>query len=291
MGWPLLARSIVVAACLGGCAALAGITDGSDLTASTPDGGTVDDASPTPEREAGADGAPGCTHTSTVQPSGAVHAKAAAPAPAIDGTFDDWACIDRIDVGPGVVNRDLPLGTQSVEFALQWTPTDLYFYAHAITVAPGFDNTGSQVFANDSIHLIIGRDPPPATTSDGKYRTGDHQLTFDYKGRFGDYVNGTMVSANLAAAVKRAPGDATVDFEIEARITPAQLGLAGFAAGQKLVMNIMLVDAKAQGALGFRVWRLPALAACPCTTGCCERIGNQNSPTCDMRCTETLQLD
>jgi hypothetical protein len=41
---------------------------------------------------------------------------------------------------------------------------------------------------------------------------------------------------------------------------------------------------------------MPSIATCPCDSpadpnACCARIGGQDSPTCDIRCTDTLQLD
>ena len=301
---PLLARNakvvvtffVTLAAGVAGCAAIAGINDGADGPKPSTDGATSDDGKMSVgDGGIASDGAAPCVARSTVQPTGAIHAPQATTEPAIDGKFDEWACIDRIDIGQGVVNKGMPPGAQRVEFAMQWTPTDLYFYAHPVTTAPGFDNTGTQIFANDSVHLIIGRDPPP--TASGTYRMGDHQLTFDYKGRFGDYVNGSFVGSSVAAVTNAvAPADGTIDFQVEARITALSLGLTRFSAGQRLVMNIMLVDATAMNALGFRIWRLPAKATCPCDSttdpgSCCARTGTQDSPTCDIRCTDSLVLD
>ncbi len=302
---PLLARNakmvitlvVTCAACVAGCAAIAGINDGADPGRTSGDASSTGDARASGvEGGVTADGA-ACVATSTIQPSGVIHAKQAATAPMIDGKFDEWACVDRIDVGQGVVNKAMPAGAQRVEFAMQWTPTDLYFYAHPVTNAPGFDHGGSQIFANDSVHLIIGRDPPPVGS--GTYRTGDHQLTFDYRGRFGDYVNGNLVGSSVAAVANPGldmPGAVTVDFQVEARISALSLGLTTFSAGQKLAVNVMLVDATSDNALGFRLWRLPPKTTCPCDSptdpnACCARIGGQDSPTCDIRCTDSLQLD
>ena len=298
---PLLARNaklvvtffVTVAAGVAGCAAIAGINDGADSTKPSGDAATVDEGKmPFVEGGTGDGGTP-CVPKSTIQASGPIHAPPATTEPAIDGKFDEWACIDRIDIGPGAVNKGMPAGSQRVEFAMQWTPTDLYFYAHPITNAPGFDNTGSQIYANDGVQLMIGRDPPP--TASGTYRTGDHQLTFDYKGRFGDYVNGMYVGSSVAA-VASADTATTVDFQVEARITALSLGLTKFTSGQKLIVNIMLVDATAMNAFGFRIWRLPSKTVCPCDSttdpnSCCARIGTQDTPTCDIRCTDSLVLD
>lgn len=301
---PLLARNaklvvtffVTAAAGVAGCAAIAGINDGADGTKPSSDAATSDDATTrVVEGGVAADGATPCVAKSTLQPTGVIHAQQAMTPPVIDGKFDEWTCIDRIDVGQGVLNKGMPAGSQRVEFAMQWTPTDLYFYAHPVTAAPGFDNVGDQIFANDSVHLIIGRDPAP--TASGSYRTGDHQLTFDYKGEFGDYVNGTYKGSTVAAvALADAPAAGTIDFQVEARITALSLGLTKFSAGQKLVINLMLVDATAMNAIGFRLWRLPPKATCPCDSttdpgSCCARTGSQDSPTCDIRCTDSLQLD
>lgn len=296
---PIVTLCVALAAGIVGCAAIAGINDGVDATKPTGDassgGDRGDGTMSVTEGGVTSDGAGPCVPKVTQQPTGTVHAQQAMAVPVIDGKFDEWACIDRVDIGMGVVNKGMPAGSQRVEFALLWTPADLFFYAHASTTAPGFDNTGSQVFANDSVHLIIGRSPPPAAS--GTFRTGDHQLTFDYKGRFGDYVNGNFQTATPVAAVASSPaGQDPIDFQIEARITAASLGLTNFTAGQSLVFNIMLVDATAMNAIGFRIWRLPDKATCPCDSttdpgSCCARIGNQDSPTCDIRCTQTLQLD
>ena len=303
---PLLARNakaiatlcVSLGAGIVGCAAIAGINDGADPTKASGDASSGGDGTMSPaEGGTSAEGAGPCVANVTQQPTGTVHAQRAMAEPVIDGKLDEWACIDRVDIGMGVVNKDMPAlvaGSQHVEFALLWTPADLFFYAHAITKAPGFDNTGSQVFANDSVHLIIGRSPPPTTS--GTFRTGDHQLTFDYKGRFGDYVNGNFVGTPVAAVASSPAGQDPIDFQIEARIPAASLGLTNFTAGQTLVFNIMLVDATAMNAIGFRLWRLPDKATCPCdapgsSTACCARIGTQDSPTCDIRCTQSLQLD
>jgi hypothetical protein len=287
---------MALAAGVAGCAAIAGINDGASVDKPAGDAATGGEAGrPVVEGGATTEGGVPCVAKTAPQPTGVVFAHQATTAPAIDGTFDEWACVDRIDMGQGVVNKGMPAGAQRVEFAMQWTPTDLYFYAHPITTAPGFDNAGTQIFANDSVHLIIGRDPPPTTS--GAYRTGDHQLTFDYKGRFGDYVNGSYVGSSVAAVTSAdAPAAGTVDFQVEARVTALSLGLTRFSAGQKLVINVMLVDATAMNALGFRIWRLPPKATCPCDSttdpgSCCARIGTQDSPTCDIRCSDSLELD
>ena len=306
---PLLARNtkivvtffVTLATGVAGCAAIAGINDAAESTKSTGDGSPGADGTMSSNEGGGGtgDGAGSCVPKVTQQPTGAVIAHQAMTPPQIDAKFDEWACIDRIDIGQGAFEKDMPggkTGPQRVEFAMQWTPTDLYFYAHAITVAPGFDNTGSQVFANDSVHLIIGRDPPPASAS---FRNGDHQLAFDYKGEVGDYVNGSpIMGSTLARAATSPPADpTTLDFQIEARITAASLGLTGgFSSGQKLVFNIMLVDAITMTSIGFRIWRLPQPSTCPCDStmagSCCSRTDNtQDSPTCDIRCTESLQLE
>jgi hypothetical protein len=286
-----LAAAVVIS--IGGCAAIAGINDGTFATQAARDAASPPDDAKVSTVEGGvtADGA-ACAAKTTQQPSGAIHALQAATAPMIDGKLDEWACVDRIDIGPGVVDKGTP-ASDHVEFAMQWTPTDLYFYAHSVTAAPGVEHTGSQVFANDSVHLIIGREPAP--TASGMFRTGDHQLSFDYRGRNGDYVNGNFVG-NPMGAVASAGVSNAIDFQVEAKISAASLGLAGFSAGQKLVINVMLVDATSDNALGFRIWRMPPLATCPCDApgdpnACCGRIGGQDSPTCDIRCTDTLQLD
>lgn len=287
---------VTLAAGVAGCAAIAGINDGADATKPSSDGATGDDGKMSVgEGGITTDGGTPCVAKSTLQPTGAIHAQQAVAPPVIDGKFDEWTCIDRIDIGEGVVNKGMPAGGQRVEFAMLWTPTDLYFYAHPVTTAPGFDNLNSQIFANDGVQLMIGRDPPP--TASGSYRTGDHQLTFDYKGRFGDYVNGMFVGSSVAAiASADTPAANTVDFQVEARITALSLGLPKFTSGQKLIVNIMLVDATAMNAFGFRIWRLPSKTVCPCDsttdpTSCCARIGTQDTPTCDIRCTDSLVLD
>lgn len=302
---PLLARHakptvtffVMVAAAIAavvGCAAIAGINDGAEKNGAAP----IDAASPGDDAKVSvveggvtADGA-ACSARTMTQPTGAIHAREAATAPVIDGKFDEWACVDRIDIGQGVVNKGIPAGDH-VEFAMQWTPTDLYFYAHPVTTAPGFEHMGNQIFANDSVHLIIGRDPAP--TASGMFRAGDHQLTFDYRGRNGDYVNG-IFQGNTMGAVASAGTSNDIDFQVEAKISAASLGISGFSAGQKLVVNVMLVDSTSDTAVGFRIWRMPPIAACPCDSptdpnACCARIGGQDSPTCDIRCTDSLVLD
>jgi hypothetical protein len=290
----VVTSAVALAAGIAGCAAIAGINDGAEkksvaaTDASTP--GADANVSVT-EGGVTADGA-ACMAKSTQQPTGPVHALQAGVVPVIDGRFDDWACVDRIDVGQGVVNKGIP-ASDRVEFAIQWTPTDLYFYAHPVTTAPGFEHMGNQIFANDSVHLIIGRDPPP--TASATFRAGDHQFTFDYRGRNGDYVNGTF-QGNTMGAVASAGTSNDIDFQLEAKISAASLGVPGFSAGQKLVVNVMLVDSTSDTAVGFRIWRMPPIATCPCDApgdpnACCARIGGQDSPTCDIRCTNTLQLD
>lgn len=296
MGWPLLARCIVVGACLAGCAAIAGINDGNDTSDVADDAGFADRAN-AHEIGTGPDGAP-CVPKSAPLPTGPVHAKRAAIPPTLDGVFDDWACVDRIDVGKGAGESQMPTGVaQSVEFAIQWTPNDVYFYAHAVTAAPGLDNGGNQIFRNDSVHLFIGRDPLDPTSP--LYRTGDHQITIDYNDHVGDYLNGSLIGTKTEARVKIATLDGSkIDFEIEARIPVASLGFAAgmnLTSAEKLVVNLMLVDGKtagANGTYGFRVWRLPPIAQCPCVTGCCDRLnGTQDIPTCDFRCTNSMVLD
>ena len=302
MRQPLLARitklvvtsSVALAAGIAGCAAIAGINDGAEKrSVATLDASTPGNDANVSVIEGGitADGA-ACAAKSTLQPTGPIHALQAGTAPVIDGKFDEWACVDRIDIGQGVVNKGIPAGDR-VQLAMQWTPTDLYFYAHPVTTAPGFEHTGSQIFANDSVHLIIGRDPAP--TASGMFRPGDHQFTFDYRGRNGDYVNGVF-QGNVMGAVASAGTSNDIDFQLETKISAASLGLPGFSAGQKLAVNLMLVDATSDTAVGFRIWRMPPLATCPCDapgdlSSCCARIGGQDSPTCDIRCTDALQLD
>lgn len=266
--------------CLVGCAAIAGVGDGETIDGSP----ELDGGVPALEDGPAPDGGP-CVAKRTASTGGVIRARRATAAPKLDGEFADWACVDRIDVGKGAFEKGMPDGGQSLEFAFQWTEAAVWFYAHAVTAQPAGTNTGDLVFTNDSVHLIIGAGDPPAT---GVYRDGDHQITFDHSAQIGDYKQGIATGVTIPARVTTTRGPGPIDFEIEARIDATLLKVPPFAANQKLFVNLQLVDNKGATNIGFRLWRTPA---CGCKAGCCERIGNVDSPTCNLRCTEVLQLD
>ncbi len=286
MAWPLFPRAILAGLCLAGCAAIAGVGDGDTIVESP---GAGDGAAEAGASEGGitGDGA-ACAPRRITSINGVISAKRAVVTPKVDGDLGEWACVDRIDVGQGAIQLGMPGGTpQSVEFAFQWTETDIWFYAHAVTAQPGYDNANAALYANDSVHLVIGAGDVRAG---GAYRANDHQITFDHDGRFADYRSGTWVSTTkIDARVVAKKGSAAIDFQVEARLPASLLGVADFASGRKLLVNVQLVDGKGGDGVGVRVWRTPA---CGCQTGgCCNALGTVDSPTCNMKCTEVLQLD
>ena len=284
MGWSSPGRLALLVATLGGCAAIAGIGDPSQSD-------EADQGIGAPPRSEGAssDGAPEpldaggpCTPERAPAPDGKVHAMAAAGDIRVDGLFDDWACVPRVDVAKGAFSKGID-DAATFEIAAQWSGTHLYLYARATTTEPGLDFTGSQIFRNDSLHFFLG--PLPRA---GTYRATDHQIVFDHDGRKALYRNGLSVTSELDAAVARRVLGSELTIEVELRLPAEMLGVSSFARGDAFFLNAQLNDAKDSG-FGFRVFHLPA--ACGCTTGCCETAGTTNLPYCDTRCTGELLLE
>jgi len=301
----LLARALVVAVGLAGCAAIADLqssttkTDLPDADVADDAGTSPRDAAPTgddarepPDTSVPIDSSTPCTPALGLAADGIVHAKAVLPGTSVDGVFTDWACVDKTDVGPGAFSKNLPPGnTQALRFAFQWSPTNLYFYAKARTTTPGIENLGNQIFRNDSVHLFIG--PFPAAAG-GLYRLTDHQYVFDHAGRTADYDDGVSRATGATARVVATSSSGVLDFEIEAVFVPGDFGLGAFAVGSRLLLNLQMFDTATADAssAGYRIWRLP-MGTCTCDDDfCCARTDMlRNSPTCDLRCSESLLLE
>ncbi|MBX3186035.1 MAG: hypothetical protein KF819_03430 [Labilithrix sp.] len=283
MGLRSLARALAVAACAG-CTLLAGLDD----PVSPGDDGGTDNPTP-PRADASVDAADAAPCQARVSPLAGSTLKAfrAEVEPTIDGVFSDWECVDRVDVGEGDFTKGIaPGGPQAVQFGFVWSPTALYFHARVTTTAPGLEHTpADQFFRNDSVHLVLG---PSPVAGDGRYRPVDYQFVFDHRGSAGAYRGGMLLNQIvIEAKVTPIPEGPGLTFHVEARFPPAFFQLPVFERGNRFAFNVQFFDPSTLGgAQVYRVWRL---GACSCRI-CCTN-DPKGSPTCDMGCTETLELD
>ena len=281
----LVARSLVLAACVAGCASLAGINDGNDGAASSGDIElpTRDGSAPS---EGGTDTDASCTRGSATDTASRFHAsKVALDAPVmVNGDPVEWGCVDRLDFSTGGRSVGTPAGHDTAEIAMQWDEQHIYLLARVTTDSPGGTATGDQIFKNDSVHLIIaGPEPQPATP----YRATDHQIAFDYMSFVAGYAGGSPRTPNGITA-KTGPfksENGVLTFVVEARIDAAIVGRpGGFTQGERVRVNFQINDA---AGAAYRLWYWEG-AVCTPFSGC--NVGGVSEPYCDPHCSGEVEL-
>jgi hypothetical protein len=285
---PSFLRSVTLGIAAAGCAALAGLED------PLPAEQTEQPVNPPPSRSDPDPPTPTKTECSpAIKPpvtDGAFHvAPLSGKEPAIDGAFDDWACIDRTELGRGVWTTAKFPETSNARIAFRWTPQALYFHASIETTTPGFEKV--EGFSNDSLNLFIGP-PNPGI----KFRTTDHQFSFDHLGKVSHYISGLRqpLPPTIQPIMKATTSDTRLLFELEARIEPALIGAQTFEKGQHYTLGLQLHDRLVDtGSVEWRTWYRGALCGCSTTDpACCNaNTGNKNLIACDLRCTGELVLD
>lgn len=283
MGWSLLARSILVVACLAGCAALAGIDDG-EAQGDANDGGMN---VPSPEgggpSEGGGvlpDGAP-CTSGNAVESASVLHAQhVQARAPfTLDGAGDEWGCVDRFLFTGGQRVIGLAGGRGIADIAIQWVEQHLYVLANVVTATPTSDAGASQNYTNDSLSVFVVGARPGTT-----YAATDHHIVIDSAGRVADYGGGGARPGLVGiAAVVRPPVESgpflrfTIELSVDVSIFRPG---ARLKAGDSIGMNFQINDAP-DVANHYRVWFVDP-GTCTPFTPCTVR--GTSEPYCDPRC-------
>ena len=292
MGLSAAVRGLAFAALACGCAAIAGLEppdpiDAGDASVASPNRAPEDATAPPPppdEADASDVSDASCVAEVSPIPKSPLHAPAwVGPAPAIDGRFDEWACLSRVELGPGDYTSQAYPTTDKGTFVVRWTPEMLYVFAIVETESPGYtDNTR---YLNDSISIYVG---PPGTPS-VTYREGDWRLVFDHQGFSAAYQDG--YARPFPAAVTWKSTSTTKNDTIVARheiaIAPALLGLTSFSKGTSYLFGLQVSDQVSTGTQ-YRIWERGS--TCGCTQGCCY-AGNEDHPSCDARCNGSLVLD
>jgi hypothetical protein len=285
--WPLLARSIVVAACLGGCATLAGIHDGTDGTTSPGSGDAGADADAVASGEGGADASATCKPGNASDSTSRIHAsRVTDDAPvAIDGSDAEWTCVDRLGLETGGRAIGVADGHDTARIAMQWGDQHLYLLANVASDSPGGTATGAETFKNDSLHLFLaGPNPVPQAG----YRTSDHQIAMDYQKGVTDYGGGLTrptIDGITATSGPFTDQNGTLSFVVEARIDASIIGRTKLQAGDVVRVNFQIND---KTATVYRVWYWES-AVCKAFTGC-DRGGGASDPYCDPSCTGEVVL-
>lgn len=287
-------RSAVLGVLATGCAAIAGLEEPDPIEAgdqgimSPPPRAAVDSGAAAPADAAAPEAAPACTPQVTEIPAGTVHAQPweGASPPSIDGKFDEWACVPRVELGPGDYTSVAYPPADKATFALRWTPAVLYVHAIVETTAPGYTSTAR--YLNDSISLFIG---PPGTPSLA-YRTNDYRLAFDHQGFTAAYRDTLDEPWPAGVSWKSASStrDGVIVAEHEIAIEAVTLGVSAFTKGESYLFGLQISD-RIGDLAQYRIWS--RRAECGCTTSptdCCYS-GGKNHPSCDARCNGALVLD
>lgn len=289
MGRHLLARSLVVGACVAGCATLAGINDGNGGASSS--GGTElpvrDGGGPLGEGGSDTDALVSCKAGNAADSTSRLHAsKVTLDAPVIvDGNPAEWTCVDRLDFSTGGRVVGPAAGHDIAEIGMQWDEQHLYVLARLTTDSPGGTATGDQIFKNDSLHLFLaGPEPQP----NAGYRASDHQMVFDYQSLVVDYGGGLTRPGTNGITATTGPfisQNGVLTFVVEARVDAAVVGRAGgFKAGERVRVNFQIND---NAGAAYRIWFWES-AVCKSFTGCDN--GGASLPFCDPHCSGEVEL-
>lgn len=286
MRWLLVARSVVSASCLVGCATLAGINDGEDRVdtpaeagadidsaVSTTDSGAADDSSVAP-----------CAPGGNAEDSAStLHATKVTTAVKIDGDGADWGCVDRLafTTGQQVVGLSPARGVADV--AMQWDETHLYLWAKVKTEPQPGTSPRLSNFRNDSFHLYVTSRNPTQT-----YTLDDHQIVVDALKQVADYAISTrpgLTGIDATAGPSVNEGGLTV-FVVEMKVDAGIIGRTSFAQGDTVRVNFQIND-QPDVANNYRVW-FRDNAVCKKFGGCDKAGGSE--PSCDPSCTGTVVL-
>lgn len=208
---------------------------------------------------------------------GTIKAHAAASTPVIDGDLSDWSCAPffHLTSANGFVEKAT---TITGDFALSWTPTNLYV---AIRVQNGVaprGSDGTDPYQNDSVELYASKDDTPT----GVYRTNDHHFVVDYKGLARDYIPSrtTPTAPAFVSAVKVAG----TSYAVEMAISAASLGHATFSP-MKMKFDVELNQSNGSQQVGILIYYEPTGVAC----GACT-CGNTPEPSCNTQLFAELEL-